>query len=84
MIVEFTFGRLNSLRELKAPSAALKLWHSPFNHIADDCLIHYIHPLDVLFLVEPLTLSGHEIRHTFTELRPQCGDPPSPTSNTED
>jgi len=35
MIVEFAFGRLNSLRELKAADAALKVLNAPFNHIAD-------------------------------------------------
>jgi len=33
-IVEFAFGRLNSLRELKAATAALKFWHPPFKHRA--------------------------------------------------
>jgi len=35
MIVEFAFGRLNSLCALKAPADALKLRYSPFSHIAD-------------------------------------------------
>jgi len=33
-VVEFAFGWLNSLRELKAPVGALKLWHSAFNQCA--------------------------------------------------